>query len=97
MKCVACGGESMVEGRVAYGRGADELRFTPGDKSFLKTMFGVGSRPVRGYGCARCGHLQLAVEFDEDELRQFLEFEGQQPSVLERLGEENDRPAGQGD
>ena len=95
MKCVACGGEGLVEGRVAYGRGADELRFTPGDSSFLKTMFGIGSRPVRGYGCVRCGHLQLAVEFEEEESRRFLEFEGQQPSVLERLGEEDDRPAGQ--
>jgi hypothetical protein len=64
--------------------------FSPVGISYLKKVLGLGSRPVRGYGCARCGHLQLAVDFSEEELRRFLEFEGQQPSVLERLNEEPD-------
>ena len=96
MKCVACGSESLVEGHVSPGRGTDDLRFRPGDNSYLKSMFGVGSHPVRAYGCARCGHLQLAVDFNEEDLRRFLEFEGQQPSVLERLGEGHDEPPGHG-
>jgi hypothetical protein len=59
----------------------------------MKTMFGVGSKPVRAYGCVHCGHLQLAVEFGEEDTRRFLEFEGQQPSVLERLSEGEDETA----
>jgi hypothetical protein len=88
LKCVACGSESLVEGAVASGSGTDDLMFRPGPQSFLKAMFGIGSRPVRAYGCARCGHLQLGVKFTEEDLRRFLEFDGQQPGVLERLSEE---------
>ena len=88
MKCVACGSGSLVEGAVASGSGTDDLMFRPGTNTFFKTMFGIGSRPVRAYGCARCGHLQLGVKFTEEDLRKFLEFDGQQPGVLERLGEE---------
>ena len=88
MKCVACGSGSLVGGVVASGSGTDDLMFRPGHTSFLKTMFGIGSRPIRAYGCARCGHLQLGVKFTEDDLQRFLEFDGQQPGVLERLGGE---------
>jgi hypothetical protein len=56
-------------------------------------MLGMGSKPVHAYGCARCGHLQLAVEFGEEDTRRLLEFEGQQPSVLERLNEGEDDTA----
>ena len=96
MKCVACGGESLIEGKLGAGHGTDDVRFRPADNSYLKAMLGLGSKPVRAYGCAHCGHVQLAVEFDEEDLRRFLEFEGKQPSVLERLGEEDERPSGQG-
>jgi hypothetical protein len=90
MKCVSCGSEGLVEGAVASGSGTDDLIFQPGSTSFLKKMFGIGARPVRAYGCARCGHLQLGVKFTEEELQRFLEFGGEQPGVLERLGGEND-------
>lgn len=96
MKCVACGSESLVEGRVASGKVTEDLRFRPADNSYLKTILGLGSRLVRAYGCARCGHLQFVVDFNEEDLRRFLEFEGQQPSVLERLGEEGGGASGQG-
>jgi hypothetical protein len=94
MKCVACGGESLVEGKLGAGSGTDDVRFRPADNSFLKTIFGLGSKVVRAYGCAHCGHLQLAVEFDEEDLQRFLEFEGQQPGVLERLNEGEGGPDG---
>jgi len=94
MKCVACGGEGLAEGTLASGSGTDAVRFMPADSSHWKKFLGLGSKPVRAYGCVHCGHLQLAVEFEEEDLRRFLEFEGQQPSVLERLNEE-DGPAGQ--
>lgn len=93
MKCIACGGEGLVEGMLASASGTDAVCFMPAGSSSLKKFLGLGSKPVRSYGCVRCGHLQLAVEFEEDDLRRFLEFEGQQPSVLERLNDE-DRPAG---
>jgi hypothetical protein len=94
MKCVACGGEGLVEGVLASGSGSDDVRFRLADTPRLKWLLGLGSKPVRAYGCVHCGHLQLAVEFDEEDLRRFLEFEGQQPSVLERLGEEEGGPGG---
>jgi hypothetical protein len=87
MKCVACGGQGLVEGRVTPGQGTDPLRFTPASTSLLKMILGMDSRPTRAYGCARCGHLQLVVVFSEEDQQRFLEFEGQQPSVLERLEE----------
>jgi DNA-directed RNA polymerase subunit RPC12/RpoP len=94
MKCVACGGERLVEGKVSAGHGTDDLSFRPADGSYLKAMLGLDTRHIRAYGCARCGHLQLAVELSEEDLRRFLEFEGQQPTVLERLNEEQDDPEG---
>lgn len=94
MRCVACGGEGLVEGALASASGTDAVRFMPADGSHWKKFLGLGSRPVRAYGCVHCGHLQLAVEFEEEDLGRFLEFEGRQPSVLERLNEE-DGPAGQ--
>jgi hypothetical protein len=94
MKCVACDSESLVEGVLASGSGTDDTRFRPADSSYLRRFLGLGSKPVRAYGCVHCGHLQLAVEFDEEDLRRSLEFEGQQPSVLERIKEEEGGPAG---
>ena len=95
MKCVACGSESLAEGVLASGSGTDDTRFRPADSSYLRRFLGLGSKPVRAYGCVRCGHLQLAVEFDEKDLRRFLEFEGRQPSVLERLQDEDGGRAAQ--
>jgi hypothetical protein len=48
-------------------------------------MFGVGTREVRTYGCINCQHLQLAVSFSEEDLQRYQQFEGEQPSVLERI------------
>ena len=95
MKCVACGGEGLVGGVLASGTGTDDVRFRLADSSYLTKFLGLGSKPVRAYGCVRCGHLQLAVEFDEKDLRRFLEFEGHQPNILERLEEEDGGPDGQ--
>jgi hypothetical protein len=94
MKCVACGGEGLVEGALASASGTDDVCFRPAGSSYLKLFIGRGSKTVRAYGCVRCGHLQLAVDFGEEDLRRFLEFEGQQPSLLERINEEEGGPAG---
>ena len=87
MKCTACGSTNLVEGTIG-GYDTADIPFRPRDTALLKRMFGTGTRPIRAYGCIRCHHLQLAVEFSEEDLRRYQEFEGQQPSLLERLGAE---------
>ncbi|HEX7316709.1 MAG TPA: hypothetical protein VF297_22600 [Pyrinomonadaceae bacterium] len=94
MKCVACGGEGLVGGELSSESDMGKVCFRLADRSYLSRFLGLGSKTVRAYGCVRCGHLQLAVEFDEKDLRRFLEFEGQQPGVLERINDEEGGPAG---
>jgi hypothetical protein len=87
MHCTACGSPSLVEGRLVYYD--DDMKFRPSGDSKLKKALGIGSRPIRAYGCPRCGHLQLAVEFSEDDLRKYQSFEGeQQRSAVEQEGSE---------
>ncbi|HKG21744.1 MAG TPA: hypothetical protein VKC34_07575 [Blastocatellia bacterium] len=87
MKCMACGGGSLVEGVLSHSD-TEKVQFRPASVSLLGSLFGAGNRPIRAYGCARCGHLQLAVDFTEEDLEKYQSFEGeQQPSAV-------DRPAG---
>ena len=81
MKCVACGSTALVEGTMIDNSSG----FKPKDYSNLKSMFGVGTREIRAYGCIHCQHLQLAVSFSEEDLQRYQQFEGQQPGVLERI------------
>ena len=90
MKCVACGSTSMVEGTLIDSSGSRTSIFKPDDVSTWKSMFGVGTCGVRAYGCVHCHHLQLSVDFDEDDNRRYQRFEGEQPSILERLNSESD-------
>ncbi|HEX7295971.1 MAG TPA: hypothetical protein VF251_09490 [Pyrinomonadaceae bacterium] len=62
--------------------------FKPAELPIWKSMFGIGTRSVRAYGCIRCHHLQLAVDFSEDDFQRYQQFEGQQPGVLERIESE---------
>ena len=88
MHCIACGSPSLVEGEVVTSDGGN-ARFSPSEGSKLKRALGIGSRSVRAYGCPRCGHLQLAVEFSEEDLKKYQSFEGQQPpSAVEEAGKE---------
>jgi len=59
--------------------------FKPKAVSIWKSMFGVGTREVRAYGCIHCQHLQLAVSFSEEDSQRYQQFEGEQPGVLERI------------
>ena len=97
MKCVACGGEGLVGGVLSTETDVGNACFRLADRSYWSKLLGLGSKKVRAHGCVRCGHLQLAVEFDEKDLRRFLEFEGQQPGVLERINEGEGGPAGRDD
>ena len=86
MKCVACGSAVIVEGTVDSG--GSPPTFRAAEISTLKSMLGVGTRNIRAYGCVRCHHLQLAVDFTEDDLKRYQQFEGEQPGVLERINSE---------
>ena len=88
MKCVACGSTALVEGTLMDNSSGGTSIFKPKESSIWKTMFGFGTREARAYGCLHCHHLQLAVSFSEEDLQRYQEFEGQQPSILERLGTE---------
>ena len=86
MKCVACGSVVLVEGTLDSG--GSPITFKPAEVSIFKSMFGVGIRSTRVYGCIRCHHLQLAVDFSEEDSQRYQQFEGEQPGVLERINSE---------
>lgn len=85
MKCVACGSAALVEGSLMDSVGGPAGTFVPKELSVWKSMFGVGTRKVRAYGCVHCQHLQLAVSFSQEDLQRYQQFEGEQPGVLERI------------
>lgn len=87
MKCAACGSEALVEGRI-QGNDGSTPSFYPSDAPLLRRMFAIGGRGIRAYGCVHCGHLQLAVDFREEDRERHAEFEGEQPGVLERINAE---------
>ena len=88
MHCTACGSSSLVEGELVHSDGG-ETKFSPSGDSKLKRALGIGSRPVRAYGCPRCGHLQLAVEFSEEDIKKYQSFEGEhQRSAVEQAASE---------
>jgi hypothetical protein len=68
--------------------GGGSVAFKLDEVGLLKSMFGIGTRPVRAYGCVHCQHLQLAVDFTDKDRRQYQQFEGEQPNVLERINRE---------
>lgn len=93
MKCVACGSASLVEGELVDMRGGKMGTFKLGGVSKWKSLFGVGIRGVRAYGRVNCLHLQFAVDFSEDDVRRYRQFEGEpQLGVLERVNAETGGP-----
>ena len=89
MKCVACGSTALVEGTLidsASGR----PKFKPKEASIWKSMFGLGMRDIRAYGCIRCQHLQFAINFSDEDMERYRQFEGKQPGVLERINSEEE-------
>jgi hypothetical protein len=83
MRCVSCGGTNLVEGTVPQTP-RDDLTFHPGGRSFKERMLG-GGRKIRAYGCLRCNYLQFTVDFEPGDVERHREFEGRQPTVMERL------------
>ncbi len=62
--------------------------FVPNYKPLYKKIFGIGGSKILSYACVHCGNLQLMVEFSEKDKTRYIEFEGQQPSLMERISDE---------
>ncbi|MGE0127923.1 MAG: hypothetical protein AB7U82_07580 [Blastocatellales bacterium] len=88
MKCVACDSSALVEGTLLETSGGGTTAFKLAAVSIWKSIFGAGARSIRAYGCLRCHHLQLAVDFSDEDLQRYQHFEGEQPGVLERINSE---------
>lgn len=83
MKCVACGGQELVEGVLFDKTYVSEVGFKASGSSMLSRMFGTGVMSVGAFGCVRCGHLQLGVELSEKLLKEHQSFDKAPPSVTE--------------
>lgn len=88
MKCVACGGEELVEGVLFDKAYASEVGFkasgsSANSSSMLSRMFGAKVMSVYAFGCARCGHLQFGVKLNERLLKEHQSFDKAPPSVTE--------------
>lgn len=88
MKCVACESVALVEGTLIETSNGGTTVFKPETLSIWKSLFGVGTRSIRAYGCLHCQHLQLAVNFSDEDLQRYQNFEGEQPDVLQRINSE---------
>ena len=75
----------MIEGSLMETTGSGGVAFFAKSTSFLKQIFGSSSRKISAYACVHCSHLELIVEFTEKDRKQYQEFDGPQPGVLERI------------
>ena len=90
MKCAACGSASLVEGELTDTVNGGTSSFKLKDVSIWKSIFGKGTRKLKAYGCVNCYHLQLAVDFSQEDCDRYRQFEGQQPSIMERINSEEE-------
>jgi predicted nucleic-acid-binding Zn-ribbon protein len=90
MKCIACGSTSLIEGELIDTAGGMVSAFKLKDVSTWKSIFGIGIRKVNAYGCVDCSHLQLSVDFNNEDRERYRQYEGKQPGVLERINAESE-------
>jgi hypothetical protein len=88
MNCVACGSANLIEGNILDESNGAKPRFKPLEVSMWKAIFGIGVQEVTAFACVHCGHLQMNVNFSDEDRRRYLEFEGQQLDLLERIESE---------
>ncbi len=88
MKCLACGSTNLVKGRLQAEDGAVP-GFQFNNARWLKRVLSLDKRGIRAYGCMRCGHLQLAVDFSDQDREQYQQFEGEQPDLLDRINQDS--------
>lgn len=89
MNCVACGSTNTIEGKILDESGGTKFSFKPLEVSMWKAVFGIGVREISVRACVHCGHLQMNVNFSDEDRRRYLKFEGQQPDLLERIESES--------
>jgi len=85
MECVRCGATAVVEGSLMEMSGGGGLAFLFKGNSYLKSIFGGGTRKINAHACVHCSHLELTVEFTEKDRKRYQEFDGPQPGVLDRI------------
>ena len=93
MNCNSCGSSNVIEGTIIDNTsGGSASLFVSKDKPLYKKIFGMGGNKILSFACVHCGNLQLMVEFSEKDKERYLEFEGRQPSLLERINSESETP-----
>jgi hypothetical protein len=92
MNCNACGSTNLIEGEIRSDDGGGVKSFVPKDKPYIKRVFGIGGSKISAYACIHCSNLQFMVNFSEEDRLRYAKFEGQQPTLLERINEEKDLP-----
>lgn len=80
----------MIEGEIHSEEGGGLETFMPKDKSYFKRILGIGGSKISAYACMHCNNLQFMVNFSEKERSRYIKFEGQQPTLLERINEESE-------
>ena len=85
MECVRCGATAMIEGSLMEGSSGGDIHFCSNETSYMKRMFALGARKIKAYACLHCSHLELMVEFTEADRKQYQEFDGPQPDVIDRI------------
>lgn len=91
MNCNSCGSSNVIEGQVINsGDGGSASLFVSKDKPLYKKIFAIGGNKILSFACVHCGNLQFMVEFSEKDKERYIEFEGQQPGLLERINDESE-------
>ncbi len=76
----------MIDGSLMEGSSGGNVFFLPRATSYLKRIFGTGTRKIKAFACLHCSHLELMVEFTDKDRKRYQEFDGPQPGVLDRIG-----------
>lgn len=91
MNCNSCGSSNVIEGKIIDSSdGGSASLFVSKDKPLYKKIFGIGGNKILSFACVHCGNLQLMVEFSEKDKQRYIEFEGRQPSLMERINDESE-------
>jgi len=88
MNCIACDSTNLIEGNILDESGGTKFTFKPLEVSMWKAVFGIGVREISAHACVHCGHLHLNVNFSDEDKHRYLNFEGEQPALLERIESE---------
>lgn len=92
MNCNSCGSSNLIDGTIVNSDGGHTSVFVPNDRPYLKKIFGIGGSKVLAHVCVHCNNLQFTVDFSEEDKARYVEFEGKQPGILERINEEENLP-----